>query len=544
MRTNLPVTQVETILPDGVFIYSRTDLKGRITEANRAFAEISGYEPEAMLGEPHNLIRHPDMPPAAFADMWQNLKAGRPWKGVVKNRRSDGGYYWVVANVSPVREHGQVVGYQSVRTRPSKAQIAAAEAAYRRLREGDRSICVKDGRVRRSHGRVRAGLLAHETRVAGFVTLAVLMALLAVASALLPSPALIIATLVAAGFTALAGLYLLAVHMPQTNRRLDAIDAFLEGALSTGELTASLTPASDDRIGRIAAQLDTLVSATRATLQIVQDATREVGESTHQLHGSVERLHGAAAEQSAITSSAASGVEEMTVSISEVALHANDTHGVALSAGSAAEQGVAVSLQAGETIQGLAEAISNSTETVAQLGRRMTEVGRVAGVIKEIAEQTNLLALNAAIEAARAGEQGRGFAVVADEVRKLAERTAAATQEIDAMIARIHAEADDAVSGMQHSVDQVSASVALVDDAERALARINAEMTATLTRVGEISLSSQEQASAMNALAQSVENVARLTEENLTVADATQRCSHALHRNVERMRKAVAQYNV
>ncbi|WP_374403504.1 methyl-accepting chemotaxis protein [Niveibacterium sp.] len=544
MRSNLPITQVETILPDGVFIYSRTDLKGRITEANRAFAEISGYEPEAMLGEPHNLIRHPDMPPAAFADMWQNLKAGRPWKGVVKNRRSDGGFYWVVANVSPVREHGQIVGYQSVRTRPSKAQIAAAETAYRRLREGDRSIYVKDGRVRRKHGRLRAGLLAHETRVAGFVVLALLMSLLAVAGALLPQAALTGATLVAAGLTVLAGLYLLGAHLPHTRRRLDSIQSFLEAALSTGELTASLSPECDDRIGRITAQLDTLLSATRATLQIVQDATREVGESTHQLHGSVERLHGAAAEQSAITSSAASGVEEMTVSISEVALHANDTHAVAQNAGSAAEQGVAVSLQAGETIQGLAEAISNSTETVGQLGRRMTEVGRVAGVIKEIAEQTNLLALNAAIEAARAGEQGRGFAVVADEVRKLAERTASATREIDAMITRIHAEADEAVSGMQHSVEQVSASVALVDDAERALARINAEMGATLKRVGEISLSSQEQASAMNALAQSLENVARLTEENLNVAHATQRCSHALHQNVERMRKAVAQYNV
>ncbi|WP_374509477.1 methyl-accepting chemotaxis protein [Niveibacterium sp.] len=544
MRSNLPITQVETILPDGVFIYSRTDLKGRITEANRAFAEISGYEPEAMLGEPHNLIRHPDMPPAAFADMWQNLKAGRPWKGVVKNRRSDGGFYWVVANVSPVREQGQIVGYQSVRTRPSKAQIAAAETAYRRLREGDRSIYVKDGRVRRKHGRLRAGLLAHETRVAGFVVLALLMSLLAVAGALLPEAALTGATLVAAGLTVLAGLYLLGAHLPHTRRRLDSIQSFLEAALSTGELTASLSPECDDRIGRITAQLDTLLSATRATLQIVQDATREVGESTHQLRGSVERLHGAAAEQSAITSSAASGVEEMTVSISEVALHATDTHAVAQNAGTAAEQGVAVSLQAGETIQGLADAISNSTETVGQLGRRMTEVGRVAGVIKEIAEQTNLLALNAAIEAARAGEQGRGFAVVADEVRKLAERTAAATQEIDAMITRIHAEADEAVSGMQHSVEQVSASVALVDDAERALARINAEMSATLRRVGEISLSSQEQASAMSAIAQSVENVARLTEENLNVAHATQRCSHALHQNVERMRKAVAQYNV
>ena len=119
MRNNQPVTQQETIIPDGVFIYSRTDLKGQITEANRAFADISGYTQDEMVGQPHNMIRHPDMPEAAFADMWLNLKAGKPWKGVVKNRRKDGGYYWVLANASPVREHGQVVGYQSVRSRPS-----------------------------------------------------------------------------------------------------------------------------------------------------------------------------------------------------------------------------------------------------------------------------------------------------------------------------------------------------------------------------------------------------------------------------------------
>jgi len=123
MRNNQPVTQQETIIPDGVFIYSRTDLKGQITEANRAFADISGYTQDEMVGQPHNMIRHPDMPKEAFADMWRSLKAGRPWQGVVKNRRKDGGFYWVIANVSPVRENGQIVGYQSLRNRPARAQI-------------------------------------------------------------------------------------------------------------------------------------------------------------------------------------------------------------------------------------------------------------------------------------------------------------------------------------------------------------------------------------------------------------------------------------
>ena len=123
MRINQPVTNTETLLPEGQFIYSRTDLKGVITDANEAFAHISGYQREEMLGQPHNMVRHPDMPPEAFEDMWRDLKVGRPWRCVVKNRRQDGGFYWVVAKASPVRENGQIVGYQSVRTRPSREEV-------------------------------------------------------------------------------------------------------------------------------------------------------------------------------------------------------------------------------------------------------------------------------------------------------------------------------------------------------------------------------------------------------------------------------------
>jgi aerotaxis receptor len=120
MATQAYTNNVETIVPDNTFIYSQTDLKGKIVEANEAFAEISGYTVANLIGQPHNIVRHPDMPKEAFADLWRSLKAGRPWQGLVKNRRSDGGYYWVIANVSPVRENGRIVGYQSLRLKPSR----------------------------------------------------------------------------------------------------------------------------------------------------------------------------------------------------------------------------------------------------------------------------------------------------------------------------------------------------------------------------------------------------------------------------------------
>ncbi len=136
MRMNLPVTATEHVMGDGQLIVSRTDLKGRISHVNRDFMDISGFTEQELLGAPHNLIRHPDMPSAVFKDMWDRIQSGRPWTGIVKNRCKNGDFYWVEANVSSLREQGTVTGYISVRRKPTPEQIAEAEALYARLRAG------------------------------------------------------------------------------------------------------------------------------------------------------------------------------------------------------------------------------------------------------------------------------------------------------------------------------------------------------------------------------------------------------------------------
>ncbi|MFT3858504.1 MAG: methyl-accepting chemotaxis protein [Aquabacterium sp.] len=136
MRSNLPVTQQEYVLKDGMTIVSRTDLKGRITYINDDFIEASGFTQAELIGQPHNLVRHPDMPEEAFADLWKTLQAGRPWTGLVKNRRKNGDHYWVVANATPIREGSSVTGYMSVRTRPTREQVEAADRLYRMFKDG------------------------------------------------------------------------------------------------------------------------------------------------------------------------------------------------------------------------------------------------------------------------------------------------------------------------------------------------------------------------------------------------------------------------
>ncbi|MFA9440997.1 methyl-accepting chemotaxis protein [Uliginosibacterium sp. sgz301328] len=526
-------------------MYSRTDLRGNITYANRAFAEISGFLPEEMEGQPHNMIRHPDMPPDAFRDMWASLKAGKPWKGLVKNRRKDGGFYWVVANASPVREGGTVVGYQSVRSRPTREQIVAADKAYRRLREGDKSLRIRNGRVVRNHSRAIELALSHEARLYAFVLLALVAQIVGVASGKFNDQGWLHTThMTIAVLTLCAAIYMAVLHLPHALRRLKRIDAFLEETLSSGNLTRALEPGQHDIIGNIAARLDTQIAATRATLQVVGDATREVSETTASINGSIEALVSSATRQNSTTSSAAAAVEEMAVSIEEVAAHAVGTREAASESGARAREGARLSALATETINALSTTVSRSAETVEKLGDRTTEIGSVALVIKEIATQTNLLALNAAIEAARAGEQGRGFAVVADEVRKLAERTAQATEEIDGMIGRIHADTAEAVSSMRQSATQVSDSVSLVHEAHESLQSINGHMENTLQMVSEISHSAAEQGSAMAEVARGVEEAARLSDQNLGIANDTEGASHVLQSNVARMQRAVAQYRV
>ncbi|MGP9468563.1 PAS domain-containing protein, partial [Halomonas sp. TP35] len=139
MRNNQPVTQREYVLDEEAVLISRSDLKGRVTFANSTFVEVSGYTRDELLGAPHNLLRHPDMPEAAYADFWKTIQSGATWQGVVKNRRKNGDYYWVNATVAPLRDGDKVVGYTSVRRKVAPETVALAAPVYAEMREKGRA---------------------------------------------------------------------------------------------------------------------------------------------------------------------------------------------------------------------------------------------------------------------------------------------------------------------------------------------------------------------------------------------------------------------
>ena len=154
------MTGQEYALDDGTTLVSTTDLKSRINYCNQAFVDVSGYRREELLGQPHNMIRHPDVPAEAFRDLWATLAQGLPWSGMVKNRRKSDDHYWVLTNVTPIVDDGRAVGYMSVRIKPSRDQVAQAEALYARMRQAPGRYALHRGALRLNSllGRVRSGL--------------------------------------------------------------------------------------------------------------------------------------------------------------------------------------------------------------------------------------------------------------------------------------------------------------------------------------------------------------------------------------------------
>ncbi len=181
MRISLPVTASEFTFDERDTLVSVTDTSGRITYCNHAFIHVSGYAREELLGQPHNMIRHPDMPEEAFRDMWETIASGRPWTALVKNRRKDGSFYWVQANVTPLMEDGKPVGYMSVRTEPSREAVAQSAQLYRTMQQekqaGRLVNVLRNGRLLQNtfYGRMteflRPGLSERLAMIAGSVAL-------------------------------------------------------------------------------------------------------------------------------------------------------------------------------------------------------------------------------------------------------------------------------------------------------------------------------------------------------------------------------------
>ncbi|WP_300335423.1 methyl-accepting chemotaxis protein [Accumulibacter sp.] len=313
--------------------------------------------------------------------------------------------------------------------------------------------------------------------------------------------------------------------------------------IATGDLSVAVDLGTSDELKLVGDSLNEMTGAFRALIRNVQRSAGEVLEATRRLAASSLQVRQSSDQQSNAASAMAAAVEEMTAGIDNLSASAQDATRLSGSADQLTADGGRAVGKVVQEIERIAEVVNQSASIIADLGGRSEQISAIVNVIKEIADQTNLLALNAAIEAARAGEAGRGFAVVADEVRKLAERTTRSTQEIASMIGAIQSGSRDAVASMKVGVSRVAAGVALATEAGESLAEIGGNARQVVDSVAHISNALNEQSKVSTEIGRNVERVARMAEENCaavagTAGTATQleRLSEGLDAEVRRFK--------
>jgi methyl-accepting chemotaxis protein len=310
----------------------------------------------------------------------------------------------------------------------------------------------------------------------------------------------------------------------------------------TLDLTRRVGSRSNDEIGQTVQAFDTMIEALQRSFNDLARNAEDVGRAAGVLRVNANEFSGSSVAQADAATQMAAGVEEMTVSIDHVAERAEDAAKLSTEAGNRAAEGVAVVQSTIDDLGMIAEEVNSTADSVHNLQQETTRISTVTGVIGDVAAQTNLLALNAAIEAARAGEQGRGFAVVADEVRKLAARTAESAAEITGIVAAIEQGANDVVKRMQQAVHTVQQSASRAEETGVAVQEIRNASTQTVALASEISYAIREQSAASNLIAVQVEKIALMSETNTGTANQTSSQADDLHALAERMLTDISRY--
>ncbi len=517
VRNNLPVTSIEYVLREAETIVSKTDLQGNITYVNGDFVRISGFTETELLGAPQNIVRHPDMPAEAFADFWTTIKSGKAWNGLVKNRCKNGGHYWVDATAAPLIENGVIKGYTSIRVKPERRDVEAAEHAYRQIKAGKSALAVKDGQVvpisARRSGKLASVSLNMSLLMAGSVIASLFMVMLIINIKGGGANAGLEVACAASGILVTALLsVLLRVRMLKP---LLALRRELE-RMSSGDLSNKIRVDADNEISAVAHGLRVLQTNVRLLVGQIQEVTAIVRAGATEITQGTADLSARTESQASSLEETAASMEELTGTVKQNAANAGDANRMMAEASDGASKG--------------RHAMADVISTMSSIQTSSRRIVDIISVIDGIAFQTNILALNAAVEAARAGEQGRGFTVVASEVRNLAQRSAAAAKEIKGLI-------DD-------TADKVEAGGQLVEGAGAAMDALVGRISQVATYMNDISHASREQGEGIDQVNQAVAQMDEVTQQNAALVEEATAAAEKLQQQASHLSMLVNSFKL
>ncbi|MGL1958308.1 MAG: methyl-accepting chemotaxis protein [Colwellia sp.] len=514
-------TGVERKFSPSQILLSTTDIKGRVTYANKDFCDIAGYPLEELEGHGHNIVRHKDMPKAAFADLWSTIKSGNSWMGPVKNRCKNGDYYWVNAYVTPIKDaEGKIFEYQSVRTSLDENVKERADKIYQQL---NNNIPLKRK--------------LNSVDITFYVQyLLLFMGLFMTVSAFTTSTPL---------FVSIPLLTITLITWLTFSRWRIRYKRVLANAsqVFNNPLMTYIYGGTTDKVGQLELALSMRKAELNAIIGRVTDLSQNVNTIAHETANNGSHIAQMLEEQNQEVEQVATAMSQMSTAINEVACSVTGAADASHQGREISESGVQAMNKTVDSVQLLSTQLTSVESVIGKLANGRHDIASISDEISSIADQTNLLALNAAIEAARAGEQGRGFAVVAEEVRALAQRTQQSTEEISKTLISLNQESLQAVQAINDGVVLVEKCADYANHTRQNLQSINEEVDKISDLNNQVATSIEEQSVVSEQVSNNTNTIKEIANIGLEHGKETKQLSQNLLQELTVLHNLISQFD-